>query len=173
MSWYAPQNDGWSKQTGPEGAERALQVRADEGQPPEVRFVSGTQEVFHVSGVSPRPGTDTTHTIARLDRDTHTGTLLFAVHSDGHDLTFEDLRPDGSVGDVDDGALHHVQSSLNEILVPVYVDDVVSDLSERVSGLLAIHTAQYEGDDRSSWTYFRTALFEHGELLLEDEHGEL
>ena len=57
-------------------------------------------------------------------------------------------------------------------MIPVYIDDVVSDFSESVSSWAALHTVQY-GNDGSSWSYFRTSLFEDGTLLVEDEYGAI
>jgi hypothetical protein len=44
-------------------------------------------------------------------------------------------------------------------------------VSEKQSGLIALHTAQYDTD--GGWTYFRTSLFQNGDLQLEDEYGEM
>jgi hypothetical protein len=58
-------------------------------------------------------------------------------------------------------------------MIPVYIDDVIGDLSETLSGLVVLHTAQYESDDAEAWTYFRTSVFEDGDLALEAERGAL
>jgi hypothetical protein len=101
-----------------------------------------------------------------------TGTLLFAVHALGTDLIFEDLRPsDGP--EMPETALDQVQSALNEIMIPVYIDDVISDLSERLPGLLVLHTAQYSSEAGGPWSYFRTSVFENEALAFEVERGEL
>ena len=58
-------------------------------------------------------------------------------------------------------------------MISVYIDDVISDLSERLSGLLVLHTVQYEAAAGRSWTYFRSSVFEDGKLAFEVERGEL
>lgn len=173
MTWYANQDNAWTNQSSPPSTVPSIQVRAEEGRGPEVRFLEDRREFFHLPGADPRPDTDTTHTVAAVDVDAAEGTLLFAVHAENNDLTFEDLRPADHRTIYSDDALEGVQSSLNEILIPVYIDDVISDLSEGLPGLVTLHTAQYEGGDRASWTYFRTSTFEDGELTLEEEHGSM
>lgn len=173
MAWYTLQDDSWSQQSSPPPGGFCLHVRAENTGAPEVRALADGQEFFHLSGVTPRPTADTTHTVARIDPDTATGVRLFAVHADGRDLTFEDRRPDDHRRDRTEQALQHARSSLNEILVPVYIDDVIEELSERVSGLVALHTAQYEDEKSTSWTYFRTSVFDDGDLALEEEYGSI
>lgn len=167
MPWYH-QNTDWTKTDTPPDDGLGVQVHApDRSERPFVRFQTPTDS-FLLSGTDPRPGTDTTHTVAQIDPDTGAGTLLFTIHADGQDLVFEEEHSDA----VADAVTNHVQSALNEILIPVYIDDVIEELSEKQSGLLALHTAQYETVD-GPWTYFRTSLFEDETLLLEEEHGEI
>lgn len=173
MNWYVQQNDAWTERSSPPSLAPAIQVRADEGQPPEVRFLQDRQEYFHLSGADPLPTTDTIHTAAAIDFESAEGHLLFAVHVDDDTLTFEDLRAPDSPADYGDDALDQVQSALSEILIPVYIDDVIADLSEGRPGLVTLHTAQYEGGARASWSYFRTSTFEDGDLTLEEEHGSI
>lgn len=173
MAWYTKKNDAWTDASGPTEDAPSVHVRAsDPTVAPEVRFLQDSTAFFHLRGTDPRPETDTTHTIARVDPDAATGTLVCAVHADANDLIFEDLRP-SEESDTSDSALDHVQSALNEILVPVYIDDVVSDLSERVTGLAVVHTVQYDREADGAWSYFRTSAFRDGDLVLEDESGSL
>lgn len=173
MAWYTKENDAWTDASGPTDGAISIQVRAsDRNMAPAVRFLQGSTPFFHLTGTDPRSNTDTTHTIARIDPDSAAGALVCAVHADANDLLFEDLRPAEEV-DTSDSAVDHVQSALNEILVPVYIDDVVSDLSERVSGLTVVHTVQYDPKTDGEWSYFRTSVFRNGDLALEDEFGSL
>lgn len=173
MPWFHATNGTWTEADSAPNGGTAIQVRAsDTDISPEVRVLRDGETIFHLSGVDPRPETDTTHTIARIDPASAMGAPLFAVHADANDLIFEDLRFDGETL-ASDEALEYVQSALNEILIPVYIDDVVSDLSERVSGIVILHTVQYKSETRGEWSYFRTSVFQNGALALEHEHGSL
>ena len=172
MPWYQKQDNTWSEQPGPTENGLSVQVHAtDPDTPPSVRVLDEMEEQLHLSGASPRPDTDTTHTVAWVQPES-TGTLLFAVHAQGTDLIFEDLRSDDGP-EMPETALDQVQSALNEIMIPVYIDDVISDLSKRLPGLLVLHTTQYESDAGGAWTYFRTSVFEDEDLAFEVERGEL
>jgi hypothetical protein len=172
MTAFTLTNGSWSETDSPPDDAPRLQVRADdEDAPPEVQFWTNGQAFFHLTGIEPRPQTDTTHTVALVNAESEAGCPIFAVHADNNDLVFEDCRST-SEPTASNEALDHARSSLNEILIPVYIDDVVSDFSEEVSGWVALHTVQYETDG-SSWSYFRTSLFEDGTLLVEDEYGEI
>lgn len=177
MSWYTKEKDSWTEQspsldTPPSDGGLSIQVQADDkAVRPRIRVLKAGDERLHLTGVDPRPSTDTTHTAAWIPSDSP-GALLFAVHTQGNDLIFEDLRA-SDAAHVPDSAVDQVQSSLNEIMIPVYIDDVISDLSESVSGLVVLHTAQYESATTDAWTYFRTSVFENGELALEAERGSM
>lgn len=172
MRSFANEDGTWTETSSVPDIGISIQVEAsDTTVPPDIRLLADGTPFFHVAGVDPRPRTDTTHTVAHVAPDAPTGNAVFAVHADDNDLVFEDRRA-GSESAVDEEALDHVQSALNEILIPVYIDDVVSDLSERVAGLVLLHTVQYE-DSGPAWSYFRTSMFSDGELCLEDEYGEM
>ncbi|PSQ97196.1 MAG: hypothetical protein BRD55_02620 [Bacteroidetes bacterium SW_9_63_38] len=167
MPWYNPHDD-WQETDAPTGPGLDVQINApNRDERPVVRFQTDS-DPFLLTGTEPRPETDTIHTVARIDPGTGTGTLLFVVHADGQNLVFEERAPDA----VNDAVYDHVRSALNEIMVPVYIDDVIDELSEKVSGLAVLHTAQYDGTG-PTWTYFRTSVFDDGTLLLEDEYGEM
>lgn len=170
MPWYRKQNDTWSEQSGPIDDGLCVHVQADDPDvPPHVRVLADAEERLHLTGADPRPNTETTHTVGWVQPDS-TGMSLFAVHAQGTDLIFEDHRSADGL----EAALDQVQSSLNEIMIPVYIDDVISDLSERLSGLVLLHTVQYQSaEEARTWTYFRTSAFEDGELALEVERGSL
>lgn len=173
MSTYAQQDGRFAEVPSPPDDVLSIQVQAPEdGREPEVRVLSGGTEVFLLSGAPPRPDTDTTHTVAHLDPERRRGTVLFAVHAADNDLLFEEQADEGP-DDVTADDLDHVRSALNEILIPVYIDDVVSDLSERAPGLFVLHTVQVEDDQSPPWTYFRTSVFTDGDLAIEDEWGAL
>lgn len=165
MPWYAESTDWTATDTPPDDG-LAVQVQTPPDDRPLLR-VQTKADTYLLSGTDPRPDTDTTHTVARVDPDTGDGVVLFTVHASGQNLIFEEA-PDA---DVEDSLYDHVRSALNEIMIPVYIDDVVEDVSEKQSGLIALHTAQYDTD--GGWTYFRTSLFQNGDLQLEDEYGEM
>lgn len=173
MAWYVKEDDSWQKHSSSPSAEHCIYVRTEETRAPEVRFLEDRQEFFHLAGINPRPESVTTHTIASIDFTTTEGSLLFAVHPEDNHLTFEDLRSEDAETPYGDDALDQARASLSEILVTVYIDDVVSELSESQPGLVTLHTVQYDSDENASWTYFRTSTFSDGELIFEEEHGEL
>ena len=173
MSTYARQDDRFAEVPSPPDDGLSIQVQApQDGRAPEVRVLSDGTEVFRLSGAPPRPDTDTTHTVAHVDPERRRGTVLFAVHAADNDLLFEE-QADERPGGIDPEDLDHVRSALNEILIPVYIDDVVSDLSDRAPGLFVLHTVQVEDEQDPPWTYFRSSVFTDGDLALEDEWGAL
>ncbi|MFB6250063.1 MAG: hypothetical protein ABEL97_16015 [Salinibacter sp.] len=173
MSTYAWQNDTFTEVSGAPTDALCIQVQAPDGEaPPQVRVLAGGAEVLLLAGASPRPDTDTTHTVAHVDPADRRGTPLFAVHAADTDLLFE-AQTEEWPGGIDPSDIDHVQSALNEILIPVYIDDVVSDLSDRAPGLFLLHTVQVEDDQPPPWTYFRTSVFADGDLALEQEWGSL
>lgn len=170
MTWFSRTDGAWTETSSPSDEGPSIQIRASESErAPDVRFLMDGQTFFDVSGVDPRPQTDTTHTVAMVDPESSQGDLVFAVHAAGNDLLFEDCRGRESISDT---ALEQAQSALNEILVPVYIDDVVSDVSEAGSGLALLHTVQ-TNPESDGWSYFRTSMFRDGELLIEEERGTL
>jgi hypothetical protein len=62
---------------------------------------------------------------------------------------------------------------MDEILIPVYIDDAIEELSGSLDGLVGLHTAQYADPPQASCTYFRTSVFKNETLLLEAERGSL
>ena len=108
-----------------------------------------------------------TYLLSGTDPDTGDGVVLFTVHASDQNLIFEEA----SDADVSDALYNHVRSALNEMMIPVYIDDVIEEVSEKQSGLIVLHTAQYDADN--AWAYFRTSVFTDDTLLLEDEYGEM
>lgn len=172
MTWFSKTGKTWTETSSPPEEGPSIQVRVSEtNRSPELRFLAEGRTFFDVSGVDSRPQTSTTHTVARVDLDSMHGSVIFAVHAAGNDLVFEDRRATEDSTASDD-ALEHAQSALNEILVPVYIDDVVSDVSEQMPGLAVVHTIQTD-TQTDDWSYFRTSVFQDGELVLEKEKGAL
>jgi hypothetical protein len=165
VTWYTATSN-WAAADGPADNGLSVQVHAAPDERPFLRARTNSDECLF-TGTDPRPDTDTTHTVARIDPETGAGTALFTVHANGQNLVFEEHAE----GSVDESFYDHARSALNEIMIPVYIDDVIEDASERTDALVALHTAQYGPGDQ--WTYFRAALFDDGALCLEDEHGEL
>jgi len=169
MSYYVPTDDAWTSVSN-EPSPPYIQVPDDT---PEVHFVGGPDETFRLTGATPQPGVGTTHTVATLNADLHSGSLLCALHARENDIDLDDRRSDESPSRVSEDAFEHFRGALDDILIPVYLDDAIETLSEHVEGLVAIHTAQYDDRVENSCTYFRTSVFENGTLLLEDERGSL
>lgn len=171
MIWFARKDGTWTQTSSLNDEGMIAQITADdETTRPSIRVLQQGRERLHLSGVPPKANTDTTHTVSWLNPE-GSAENLFAVHAQSNNLIFEDLRS-AQRRDETDAALDQVQSALNEILIPVYIDDVITDLSESLSGVLVLHTAQYE-DQGNLWTYFRAASFENGNVGFEVERGTL
>ena len=117
MPWYQKDDDTWSEHSGPADNGLSVQVKADAPTArPSVRVLDDAVEQLHLTGVDPRPDTDTTHTVAWVQSGAP-GSRLFAVHAKGTDLIFEALQALKGPG-APQSALDHVQSALNEIMIP-------------------------------------------------------
>lgn len=168
MRYYNPRDGAWTETS--EAPEEVPYVEVDE-ESPAVRFV-GPKGAVPLSGAPARSATETVHTVAVVAPSLSDGTTLCALRAEGEDLTIEDRRPPEARTEFAD-AFNQLQSALDEILIPVYIDDAIEELSETVDGLVALHTAQYADPPHASCTYFRTSVFEAGTLLLEAERGAL
>jgi hypothetical protein len=140
--------------------------------PPTLHFVGETNASFQLPGAPARSDTETVHTVAIVDPSLTDGITLCALRAERDDLTVEDRRPDHARTRYGD-AFEQLQSALDEILIPVYIDDAIEEVSESVEGLVALHTAQYADPPAASCGYFRTSVFRDGTLLLEAEYGSL
>ena len=169
MTYYTPQDDSWTAQDAPPTAPPYLHISDDA---PTLEFKGPSETGMSVSGAPAHSDTETVHTVAFLDTDLSDGLVLCALRARGQDLTVEDRRPSSHRTRHAD-AFEQLQSAMDEILIPVYVDDAMEEISESVDALVAIHTAQYASPPQGDCTYFRTALFRDGTLLLEAERGSL
>lgn len=168
MTYYTPDEDTWSVVSEAPANPPYLEI---DGESPVLRFV-GPSDVFQLEGAPARSADETVHTIALLDPSLDTGMVLCALRAEGQDLTVEDRRPP-EARDRHAEAFEQLQSALDEILVPVYIDDALEEISESVDQFVALHTAQYASPPRDDNTYFRTSLVQDGKLLLEEERGAL
>ncbi len=168
MSYYAPDEDTWSEVS--EAPENPPYLEIDE-ESAILRFV-GPSEVFQLEGAPACAADETVHTVALLDASLADGLVLCALRADGQDLTVEDRRPSNARTRYEE-AFDQLQSALDEILIPVYIDDALEEISESVDGFVALHTAQYASPPTDENTYFRTSLLQDGALLLEEERGAL
>ena len=172
MTYFVPHDGDWIEVADAPDAPPYIEID-DSGDPaPTVRIVSSPDASYTVSGALPQADPDTIHTVAIVDPATGTGRQLAAVYTHDSEITVEDLRsPDTNVR-YDDGLLDGFRADLDEILIPVYIDDAIDSLSEEVDGLVVLHTAQYDAPD-GGCSYFRTSVFEDGALQLEAEQGSL
>lgn len=169
MSYYVPQDGTWTEASSDPVDLPYIEVTEP---PPTVHFVGGPDTSFKLSGAPARSSAETTHTVAIVDSDLSEGTTLCALRAENGDLTVEDRRPPDARTQFAD-AFEQLRDAMDEILIPVYIDDAIEELSEAVNGLVALHTAQYADPPQASCTYFRTSVFQEGTLLLEAEHGSL
>lgn len=167
MSYYSPTDTSWTHSAS-QPDPPYIHIPSDA---PAIEFVGTTETPNRVTGAPPRAGTDTIHTVVGIDPELHSGTPLCAVFVQEQELSVDDLRPEGAPASYD-GAVEQLRSALREIIIPVYIDDAIEEVSESVEGLLALHTAQYERANEEC-SYFRAAAFRDGTLLLEDERGSL
>lgn len=140
---------------------------------PAVEFVGGPESAFRLDGATPQPGADTTHTVATIAPDLQSGSLLCVLHTEQERIEVDDRRPPGEQTRCGDEAFEAFRGALDEILIPVYLDDAIETLSDGVDGLVALHTAQYDDRVEATCTYFRTSVFANETLLLEEERGAL
>ena len=168
MSYFAPSNDDWTAV--PDRPQPPyIEIENDR---PVVHFVGDSESQFELSGAPARSGTETVHTVAIIAPSLTEGFTLCALRAEDHDLTVEDRRPPDARPRFAD-AFEQLQSALDEILVPVYIDDALDEVSESIEGIVAVHTAQYGSPPQSDCTYFRTAALRDGSLLFEAERGSL
>jgi hypothetical protein len=171
MAFYAYQMEEWTRVPSRPEQGRYIHVPDDLLETPAVAFADGAGATYTLEGVRPAPGAETVHTVARIDPATMAGTLLCAYSTEDGTETLLDLRSDngeGPSGDVVAG----IEEALDEILIPVYIDDAVCEGTEEVDALIALLTVQPETGEPAS-SYARVAVFQNGELLLEEEAGAL
>jgi hypothetical protein len=168
MSYYVPQNETWAEASSPPDPPY-LNVDTEAAT---LHFVGDTDASVRVAGAPIDPSADTIHTVSSVASSFREGAPLCAIYVRGQDLDVEDRRsPDAPSSHAD--AVDQLRSALDEILIPVYIDDAIEEMSETVDGLLVIHTVQHDDGRDAPHTYFRTAVFQDGDLLLEAEDGAL
>lgn len=145
-------------------------VEIDE-EAPAVRFVSPSGDAYRLSGAPVDPSADTIHTVALVTPNAGQGAPLCAIYVHDRTLDLEDRRgPDAPPAHAD--AVDQLRSALDDILIPVYIDDALEEVSDGMEGVLALHTVQY-ADTTGAPSYFRTAAVRDGALRMEAEWGEL
>ncbi|WP_263840418.1 hypothetical protein [Salinibacter sp.] len=168
MSYYVSQNEQWTE-TSSLPNPPYLDVDAEAAA---LDFVGGPDASVEVTGAPVDPAADTVHTVATVDPSLRKGSPLGALYVRDTDLDVEDRRaPDAPPAHAD--ALDQLRSALDEIMIPVYIDDAIEELGEPLDGLLVLHTVQHDDGRDAPPTYFRAAIFEDGNLVLETEHGTL
>lgn len=168
MSYYVPQNEEWTKTSSPPDPP-CLNVEAETAT---LHFVGDSDSSVEVTGAPVDPAADTIHTVTVVAPSLRAGAPLCALYVRGTDLDVEDRRaPDAPPAHAD--ALEQLRSALDEILVPVYIDDALEEIGDAIDGLLVLHTVQHDDGRDAPPTYFRVAIFEAGNLVLETEHGTL
>lgn len=169
MLYFVPQNGDWTETETSPGGPPYVEVDPDASS---ARFVGLHDESYRLTGAPVDPSADTIHTVAAIDSTLAHGHPLSAVYVRDRTLDVEDRRPpDAPAAHAD--AVDRLRSALDEILIPVYIDDAVMETGESLNGLLALHTVQYDDGTDAPCTYFRTSLFGGEELLLEVERGTL
>jgi hypothetical protein len=169
MRYYTPRDGDWTVHSDPPADTPYIEV--DETART-VRFIGAPDSSVELSGAPARSATETVHTVMIVTPDLTDGTTLCALRAEDNDLTVEDRRPPDARTRFAD-AFEQLQAAMDEILIPVYIDDAIEELSETVDGLVALHTAQYADPPAASCSYFRSSVFEDETLLLEAEQGSL
>jgi len=168
MQYFQSQPTGWTATDS--RPDDAPYVEIDEAAP-SVRFVGASGDEYELTGAPVDPSADTIHTVALVDLEQGQGTPLCAIYVHDRTLDLEDRRsPDAPPAQAD--TLDQLRSALDEILIPVYIDDALEEVSEGIEKAVAIHTVQYANTPDTP-SYVRTAVVRDGELLLEAERGEL
>ncbi len=168
MQYFASTSGDW---TATDAVPDAPPYLAIDETAPAVRFTGAAGEGYALTGAPVDPSADTLHTIALVDLETGRGTPLCAIYVHDRTLDLEDRRaPDTPPAHAD--LLDQLRSALDEILIPVYIDDALEEVSENTDTAAALHTVQY-ADASEAPSYFRTAVVQNGDLLLEAEWGEL
>ena len=168
MRYFVPDDDSWSEVSdAPPPPFLQLDPEA-----PSVSIVGPDETAVELSGAPVDPDADTIHTLTVVDPSALTAEPLCAVYAQGQTLDLEDRRsPHAPTAHAD--ALDRLRSALAEILIPVYVDDAVTEATESLDGWVVLQTVQHDDGPDAPPTYVRVALFEEGTLQMEAEHGAL
>jgi hypothetical protein len=168
MSYYAPGDGNWKEHT---SLPDPPYLEVDD-KTATLHFVSAPDASVQFTGAPVDPDADTIHTVMWVDPSLGAGAPLCTIYVRGTDLDLEDRRTTDAPSS-HANALDQLRSALNEIMIPVYIDDAIEEMSETVDGLIALHTVQHDDGRDAPYTYFRTSVFQNGELLLEEEFGTL
>lgn len=168
MSYYVLRNGDWTEIS---SAPDPPYVEVDE-EAATLHFFSSPDASVQFTGAPVDPDADTIHTVMRITPSFREGAALCAIYVRGTDLDLEDRRSTDAPSS-HAKALDQLRSALDEIMIPVYIDDAIEDISETVDGFVALHTVQHDNGRDAPHTYFRTAIFQDGGLLLEEESGTL
>ena len=170
MAFYTPEAGAWTRvQSRPDGT--YIHVPDDLLNAPALVLFEGDTAVFTLENASPSPDAETVHTVAALDADAMHGTLLCVYVVEEGDASLVDLRSAASTTDTDD-LVAGIEEALDDILLPVYIDDAVQEGTEDADSLIGLLTVQ-PGGSEPPYSYARVAVFRSGELLLEEEAGSL
>jgi len=168
MRYFAPDDDSWSEVS---DAPPPPSLQFDP-EAPSVLIVGPDETAVELSGASVDPDADTIHSLTVVDPSAFTAEPLCAVYVQDQTLDVEDRRsPEAPAAHAD--ALPPLRSALNEILIPVYVDDAVTEATEALDGWVVLQTVQYDDGPDAPPTYVRVAVFAEGTLQMEAEHGTL
>lgn len=164
MRYFVPDDDSWSEVS---DAPPPPSLQFDP-EAPSVSIVGPDETAVELSGAPVDPDADTIHTLTVVDPSAPTAEPLCAVYVQGQTLDLEDQRSPNAPD-----ALDHLRSALDEILIPVYVDDGVTEATDAIDGWVVLQTVQHDDGPDAPPTYVRVALFEKGALQMEAEHGAL
>lgn len=169
MRYFSIHDAPWTETESPPDAPPYLQVDAETAT---VELIGGDDSPIRLTGAPVDPDADTIHTVMAVDASLAQSYPLCAVYVRGQLLDIEDRRPaDAPPAHAD--AVAQLRSALDEILIPVYIDDAIEEVSTGLDGLMLLHTAQYDDGPDAPPTYFRISAVEDEQLLLEAEHGSL
>ena len=169
MSHYVFRNGDWTEADSDAVDPPYVEVDEDTAT---LYFVGEPDASVRLAGAPVDPDADTIHTLMTVDAALRRSAPLCALYVRGTDLDLEDRRSADAPSSHAE-ALDQLRSALDEIMIPVYIDDAVEKMSETVDGLIALHTVQHDDGRDAPHTYFRIAVFEDGDLLFEEEAGTL
>jgi len=168
MRHFAPADASWSEVSAPPDPPY-LQF---DPEAPAVSIVGSNDTAAELAGAPVDPNADTIHTLTVVNPSSLAVEPLCGVYVQGQTLDLEDRRsPEGPAAHAD--ALDHLRSALDEILIPVYIDDAITEATDTLDGWIVLQTVRHDDGPDAPPTYVRVGLFEQGTLQLEAEHGTL
>jgi len=168
MRYFAPTDESWHEVShAPDPPYLQFEPEA-----PSISIVGSDDTTAALAGAPVDPDADTIHTLTVVDPSSLTAEPLCAVYVQGQTLDLEDRRSPGAPAAHAD-ALDQLRSALDEILIPVYVDDAITEATDAIDGWVVLQTVRHDDGPEAPPSYVRVALFEEGTLQLEAEHGAL